>query len=466
MKFLFFSKLACQRVAVLAGVYAVTWLAGCGPEQSIEPEPEARTVSSALTQAEISARQAEVDDWLAQRMDGWEIVDTRVTSDEQVIDYVTIESLFPDDPSAPYLEPPPVPALPDYDGQFWYEEELDGDMVQALTAFQTDGNLEPPEGTLPIIRPDFTHYIYGIGLPESIASLEGFFEYLLKPMPHSPLPENVSNNRLYVTHIEKSANTATYGTVSIWDYEGVQAGEMTLLQTANLCWGDDGLNTLEAIELGVQKVPVLYNTNQPHFFVYFRTAGDASGDLSGGYNTIQDGFIPYYQAGFPVGAAFNTTSVVGGTQWECKMGTQLYRGNWWVRACGSWLGYYPGPESEIHESYHIPFDLIDQEACDTQWYGEVVDQDPSVWTTANMGSGQFAGEGWRYAAYIRNMYQGHRDAPSSWFDSFLNTGGRTTRTATAGPRCARRAMRPGIDTSGSAALVSTTTASEQRRRAP
>ena len=410
-----------RHAALLVYVCTMAQTTACGPEQVSAPDK--RTVSITLTPAQIAQRQAQVEDWFNQRMDGWEIVDTRETSDGQVIDYVTIESMFPEDPDAPYQEPPSMIELPEDDGSFTHNEQLDDDMQQGLTTFQTDGGLEPPQGTLPVIRPDFHHFIHGIGIPESVNTLEEFFNYLAKPFPQTPLPAGVNNKRLYGSHIESTASMATYGTVSLWDYQGVQSGDMTLLQTAELCWGS-GSNTLEAIELGVQELPGLYNTNKPHFFVFFRTGGGTTGNRLGGYNLDQKGFIPYSKAAFPVGAAFNTskTSTVNGTQWECKMGTQMHEGNWWVYACGSWLGYYPGPNSQVNENLHIPFDLIDDEACQTHWYGEVFDPDPSTWTTADMGSGQFASQGWRKAAYLRNMYQGHTAAPSSWFDSTLSTG--------------------------------------------
>lgn len=147
--------------------------------------------------------------------------------------------------------------------------------------------------------------------------------------------------------------------------------------------------------------PCTYNV--PHFFTYYRTAGGAQGDLTGGYNMDFDGFIPAINATFSPGASVSTFSTLGGTQFGCDVEAQLFEGNWWIYACDAWQGYYPGPDSSEPASLRIPFDLIDDASCWAQWYGEVWDSTPTTWTNANMGSGRWPADGFRWAAYMSKL---------------------------------------------------------------
>ncbi len=97
----------------------------------------------------------------------------------------------------------------------------------------------------------------------------------------------------------------------------------------------------------------------------------------------------------------SSLSTLGGTQYECKITTQLDAGNWWVWACSGWIGYDPTQlATDVPANQRITFDCLQTGAWSFKWYGEVVDNTPASWTDADMGHG-FPLFGYGDAAYIR-----------------------------------------------------------------
>jgi len=84
-------------------------------------------------------------------------------------------------------------------------------------------------------------------------------------------------------------------------------------------------------------------------------------------------------------------SDVGDAYYDSYFEIRNVGGDWWIVHNHNWLGYYPGGL----------FDMLGYEACEVHWYGEVYDDDPTLWTSTDMGSGRFAAEGLGYAAYFR-----------------------------------------------------------------
>jgi Neprosin len=81
---------------------------------------------------------------------------------------------------------------------------------------------------------------------------------------------------------------------------------------------------------------------------------------------------------------------------------QAPNGDWYIAHNGNVLGHYPAGL----------FRMLNQGACRAAWYGEVFDPTPTDWTWTNMGSGQFAVDGYGYAAYVRDpMYLDLNYAP-------------------------------------------------------
>lgn len=392
-----------ESVAVIAAVV----IAGCadadGPGES---DPSATRSQLGVPDAVIVARRSEVAAFLADRSRGWAIVDTRQTPSSATVDYVRAETLYPQSPGAPFAQPPPLPV----------KTRLAG-IEEGRTEFH-DEPLRAPAGTIPVLRPNFDRYLSGDSKARSISEF-------LAEIP-TPAPSYV-NNRLYGSHHDSRANIGTSGSVNLWNYQEVGTGEMSLLQSASLCYGASPNTDLEAIEVGFQKMPFsgLYSDANVHFFTFFRTAGGSTGNLVGGYNLTVTGFIQAAGAPFPPGAAMSSTSysVIDGQQIECTIMTQLDHGNWWVYGCGSWLGYYPTTSStSVAAAQRINFDLIGNAACATDWYGETYDPTPTTWTNADMGSGMFPASGYGRAAYIREPFILF-SASSDWFSSSVPGAG-------------------------------------------
>ena len=362
------------------------------------------TMQDAIIKA-WQARQQEAAALQAQRSRGWQIVDTRRSRSGQVFDYVMAETLYPDSPKASFATPPPLPSVSTAAGA-----------RPAMTELEADPALKPPAGTIPVARLYLDPYVNGEVRARDLA------EYMEIAWP-KPSPAFV-NNRLYGAHIDSDANTGTDGHINLWNYQEVASDEMSLLQSATLCRGSTA-DAMEAIEVGFQKLQSKYGDTNVHLFTFFRTAGGATGDRVGGYNMDVQGFIQAAGAPFSPGAGMNTStfSTIDGTQYECQIETQLFQGNWWVLACGSWIGYYPTQNSTVDAGSRIAFDLIGTSACEIDWYGEIFDPTPTTWTNADMGSGRFASEAFGRAAYIREPFLLHAGADSTWFASSVPATG-------------------------------------------
>lgn len=93
------------------------------------------------------------------------------------------------------------------------------------------------------------------------------------------------------------------------------------------------------------------------------------------------------------------------------------QGDWWLNHRGNWLGYYSAGD--------LPLFGSSGEGCYTAWYGEVFDPSPTNWTSTNMGSGRFASEGWKKAAYVRNPYYANENGVALWAEGTGSAGDST-----------------------------------------
>jgi len=251
---------------------------------------------------------------------------------------------------------------------------------------------EGPPGMVPVIRPDLGYYVSG---KSGAKDLPAFLESLAKPQP-------AGQNRLYAAKRQVTTNIiGTTGWIQYVNPASVGAAEMSLSQLAVLDFGCGAAGqpacpvppavntTLEAIEVGIQELPSLYNDSNIHFFTFFRTAGGATGDYVGGYNMTVAGFVPQPGA-FPPGAVIPNPPA--GSAHERRLRTVLSGGAWWVQdylnaTTFTWLGYYPIGTG----SGQINFNLINTQAREVHWYGEIYDPTPTTpnWTSADLGNGIF-----------------------------------------------------------------------------
>ena len=172
--------------------------------------------------------------------------------------------------------------------------------------------------------------------------------------------------------------------------------QFSLIQT---CLLNDQSGVRQTIEAGWQEYQGILGDWIPHLFVYYTTNGYRwDDDDQGGYNTDVDGWVQVDNLIFP-GSSFTPLSTVGGDQREIDIQYRLFKDNWWLRCQGRWVGYYP---KHLFMGNGSSFDNLADHAERVEFYGEVASFDAAV-TPTDMGSGHFADEGWKQAAYIRNM---------------------------------------------------------------
>ncbi|CAI8584475.1 unnamed protein product, partial [Vicia faba] len=152
-------------------------------------------------------------------------------------------------------------------------------------------------------------------------------------------------------------------------------------------------NDLNTIEAGWQVSPELYGDNYPRFFTYWTT--DAY-QATGCYNLLCSGFIQTNNR-IAIGAAISPRSIYNGRQFD--IGLMVWKdpkhGHWWLEfGSGLLVGYWPA---------NI-FSHLRNHASMVQFGGEIVNsRSRGYHTGTQMGSGHFSGEGFRKAAYFRNL---------------------------------------------------------------
>lgn len=253
-----------------------------------------------------------------------------------------------------------------------------------LAALWNQPSVRGPAGTVPVLRPEYKHYVEG---RSAAKSLEEFVASI-------PVPQPAGRDRLYNSRSHLATNVGTQGFVSFANIAQVPSDGMSLGQLGLFC--NVGTSNYEGIEVGAQKNQPLYGDSNMHLFTFFRTNGKAQGDRVGGYNLNVAGFV---QTGpFPPGATI-TMSPSGFS--EMRIRATLFNNAWWVQhVAGStftWIGYYPIGTG----ANQIPFDQINNNACDVRWYGEVFDPTPTDWSNADMGNGVHGNTGG--SAYFREM---------------------------------------------------------------
>lgn len=392
--------------SIRAILLAASLLSGCGtgaedredrlgnaetaPVGQSLPEPAIRRVDPPTLDAEQHRRQAEVDQYLAQRYDdlGWRIVETTQTYIGDIIDWLDPASVPGSD-----AEPPPRPS----------PEELQPapGASLALSEFDMYPELRGPHGTIPMLRPSFARYVQGDAAAKSIDDF--IINHHVPGMP-------AGQRRLYAGLGKVVANTTAMSFTNAFGGT-IETGTFTLLEMSILNSGPSPSTTHEQVGIAVSRDKVNFGhaDSLVRIQVEFIAMGDQVGNYKGGWDGLVEGFVPAAGRPYPPGTVF-TPSTIGGTQYEHQLKIQISGGNWWVAHNGNWLGYYPG----------WLFDLINTSAAEAHWYGEVYDSTPTNWTWTDMGSGLFASTGYGNASYFRNPYYITPLGSSYWADGAGN----------------------------------------------
>ncbi|KAL7109522.1 hypothetical protein ACP275_06G180500 [Erythranthe tilingii] len=192
-----------------------------------------------------------------------------------------------------------------------------------------------------------------------------------------------------------TASDEVYGakaTINVWDPSVDELSEFSLSQIWVLSGSFDG-SDLNSIEAGWQVSPELYGDTRPRLFTYWTS--DAY-QATGCYNLLCSGFVQT-NSRIAIGAAISPVSSVGGNQYDITL--LIWKdprlGDWWLGFGDNTLvGYWP---NEL-------FTHLADRATMVEWGGEIVNSRANdEHTSTQMGSGNFAEDGFGKASYFRNL---------------------------------------------------------------
>ncbi|KMZ72715.1 hypothetical protein ZOSMA_15G00530 [Zostera marina] len=201
----------------------------------------------------------------------------------------------------------------------------------------------------------------------------------------------ISNHEHAIGYITRKEVYGAKASINVWAPKVAAPSEFSLSQI----WIMSGLfsNDLNTIEAGWQVSPELYGDHCPRFFIYWTS--DAYRE-TGCYNLLCSGFIQIDNR-IAMGASISPLSTMNGGQFDINI--MIWKdpkhGHWWLEfGKGLIVGYWPS----------FLFSHLTNHASMVQFGGEIVNTQASDGhTSTQMGSGHFAGEGFRRAAYFRNL---------------------------------------------------------------
>ncbi|KAK4264363.1 hypothetical protein QN277_025554 [Acacia crassicarpa] len=253
-----------------------------------------------------------------------------------------------------------------------------------LESFQlwTDSGESCPEGTVPIRR---------TREEDILRSSSNIRRFGKKPVRSVRRDSSASGHEHAVVFVNGDQYYGAKASINVWAPQVQNQDEFSLSQIWVIA-GSFG-NDLNTIEAGWQVSPRLYGDNNPRFFTYWTT--DAY-QVTGCYNLLCSGFVQTNNR-IAIGAAISPRSVYNGRQFD--LGLMIWKdpkhGHWWLEiGSGGLVGYWPANL----------FSHLRREASMVQFGGEIVNSGSRGYhTNTQMGSGQFADEGYRKAAYFRNL---------------------------------------------------------------
>lgn len=358
------------------------------------PQPTLLRVDIPQRTQEQQRRHDEVDRYLADEYErlGYRIVETTQTYSGDIVDWV-------DPATVPGSDEPPPPPIE------WGEGEgpIGG---MELTKYP---ELRGPAGTIPFSRPSYSAYVNADTSSGKFASIEKFIAGQVSGQPAGQF-------RLYGGWRMVDTIQATVANLSIWEEDDIENNTFSLLELNVVCDGpDDGDQDLVGATTSRDRANFGDPADAPNRVqveIYHKTDDDV-GEFSRWAQAPYVYFVPHGSAPYGPGAAYASVSSVGGSQYSYRYELKLDNGNWWINHDGNWLGYYPASL--------LPF-FQDDQGCRTSWYGEVYDPSPTNWTNTNMGSGEFASEGWQQAAYIREPFYKDGSGVSRWAEGSGGAG--------------------------------------------
>jgi hypothetical protein len=320
---------------------------------------------------EQQARYDEVDQYLLNQWPGYSIVEATQGYSGDIFYWVDNNTLPPAYQTAPsWTAEDLIPA----DGTELGRTELE--LYPELRSSNPN--------TTPIQRPDFSQYIMGNTGAASIQDYVDNYQVMGQPS---------GQTRLYAGLNSIVPNSGVSAVINQFQGE-VEPGTFTLIEIAVICPFDGEMQ---------EQVGVLLSRDRKNFkaegdgrvrlHVEYMTQGTKTGDMIGGFDERQMGFVPYPGRPYGPGGLVPASLPGIGTQVEHRVDITLSSaGDWWIAHNGNWLGYYPA---------HL-FKELNGGACRAAWYAEVYDGTPTSWTWTDVGSGLDMSLGFAYLAYVRN----------------------------------------------------------------
>ncbi|XP_027332676.1 uncharacterized protein LOC113847643 isoform X1 [Abrus precatorius] len=255
-----------------------------------------------------------------------------------------------------------------------------GEKVSESFQLWSDSGEACPEGTIPIRRTT----------EEDILRATSIRTFGRKPR-NVRRDSSGTNHEHAVVFVNGDQYYGARASINVWSPRVTDQYEFSLSQIWVIAgsFGHD-LNTIEA---GWQVSPELYGDSYPRFFTYWTT--DAY-QTTGCYNLLCSGFIQTNNR-IAIGAAISPRSAYNSRQFD--IGLMVWKdpkhGHWWLEfGSGLVVGYWPANM----------FSHLRSHASMVQFGGEIVNtRSRGYHTGTQMGSGHFAEEGFRKAAYFRNL---------------------------------------------------------------
>ncbi|WP_281557940.1 neprosin family prolyl endopeptidase [Thalassomonas sp. RHCl1] len=263
-----------------------------------------------------------------------------------------------------------------YDEKYSEDKEahLDKQTVQATTTSQCD------QGTIPLRRLSI----------KQLTRFKTLNDFMKKKADHltAPLTDGPTDLHQYAVAGKTADNLGIISSMSAFNPYVEQSSEFSLTQIWAVGGSGDNRETVEA---GIQKYRDLYGDDWPRIFIYFTPDNYGSG---GCYNLSCSGFVQTNNS-ITIGSRLSTYNQIDGDQVEMTMSLirEQTLGHWWLQVNGTYLGYWPNNLFDASG--------IGEKAERTSAGGEIIHKHTSRHTLTDMGSGRFASEGWKKAAYHR-----------------------------------------------------------------
>ncbi|CAJ2636197.1 unnamed protein product [Trifolium pratense] len=230
-----------------------------------------------------------------------------------------------------------------------------------------------PDGTIPVRRVTEQDLL-------RVSSIDEFGKKIVNEYKHQHAVAVVDGGEFY----------GAKATINLWNPHIESPNEFSLAQIwiVSGTYGKD-INTIEA---GWQIYPKVYGDYRTRFFIYW--TADAY-KHTGCYNVKCPGFVQINK-NFVIGGTLSPNSRYNGKQVNIKLSIVKCQqtGNWWLElGKGNYLGYWP---SSI-------FTHLKDSATEIHWGGEIANSKYPKATSTQMGSGHFPNEGFKKAAYFRNL---------------------------------------------------------------